>query len=126
MSYYVSKEKMEQYLNLEIEDNDLFPDEAPIGTPFYDLEPENDKVCVVKIEHIINLLKRFIDGEIDDDKVKSYIETLIALDLYIFDESDNYVHDLISNTVFTLDELKDVNGTISKDDAKQLLSNIIN
>ena len=111
---------MEQYLRLEIGDNDLFPDEAPSGTSFYDLVPENDEACVVCEEHIINLLNKFVDGLIDDSKVKEYVETLIALDLFNFDESNDLTHDLISNVVFTLDELKDVNGEISKEDAVKL------
>ena len=120
MNYIVTKEKMEQYLRLEIGDNDLFPDEAPSGTSFYDLVPENDEACVVREEHIINLLNKFVDGLIDDIKVKEYVETLIALDLFNFDESNDLTHDLISNVVFTLDELKDVNGEISKEDAVKL------
>lgn len=125
MNYTVSMEKMEQYLNLEINDNDLFPSEAPVGTSFYDLQPENGISCTVTIEHIVKLLKAFISGNIDDNRVKAYVETLIALDLYIFDESTNETHDLISNTVFTLDELKDVNGVIKIDDANKLLNKIL-
>jgi len=125
MEYTVSMKKMEQYLNLEIDDNGLFPEEAPIGTSFYDLQPENGVSCIVTIDHIIKLLNSFITGTIDDNRVKAYVETLIALDLYIFDESTDAIHDLISNTIFTLDELKDVNGTITIDDATQLLNRIL-
>lgn len=125
MEYIVSKSKMEQYLNLEIDDNGLFPEEAPIGTSFYDLEPENGKRCIVTIDHIINLLDSFIKEKINDTRVKEYVETLIALDLYLFDESTDYTHDLISNTVFTLDEIKDVNGVITKEDAQQLLNKLV-
>lgn len=125
MEYTVSMKKMEQYLNLEIDDNGLFPSEAPIGTSFYDLQPENGLCCTVTIDHIIKLLKAFVSGTIDDNRIKAYVETLIALDLYIFDETTNETHDLISNTVFTLDELKDVNGIITIDDAKQLLNKIL-
>lgn len=125
MEYTVSMKKMEQYLNLEIDDNGLFPEEAPIGTSFYDLQPENGVSCIVTIDHIIKLLNSFIAGTIDDNRVKAYVETLIALDLYIFDESTDAIHDLISNTIFTLDELKDVNGTITIDDATQLLNRIL-
>lgn len=116
---------MEQYVNLETDDNDLFPFEAQIGTSFYDLQPENGLCCTVTIDHIIKLLKAFISGNIDDNRVKAYVETLLALDLYIFAESTNETHDLISYTVFTLDELKDVNGIITIDDAKQLLNKIL-
>lgn len=125
MEYTVSMKKMEQYLNLEIDDNGLFPAEAPIGTSFYDLQPENGNCCIVTIDHIIKLLKSFIAGTIDDNRVKSYVETLIALDLYVFDESTDETHNLISNIVFTLDELKDVNNVITIDDAKQLLNKIL-
>ena len=125
MNYFVPMKTMKQYLNLEIDDNGLFPDEAPIGTSFYDLQPENGNSCIVTIDHIILLLKSFINGSINDDRVKAYAETLIALDLYVFDESSDNIHDLISNTIFTLDELKDVNGAITKEDAQQLLNHII-
>ncbi len=125
MIYNVSMEKMKQYLSLEIDDNDLFPEVAPVGTSFYDLKPENNIPCVVKSEHIINLLKSFIDGKIDDNRVKEYVETLIALDLYDFDDSTNFIHDLISTTVFTLDELKDSNGEITKADAEKLLKHFL-
>lgn len=126
MSYIVTKEKMEKYLNLKIGDNDLFPEEAPAGTSFYDLKPENDETMIVTSEHIVNLLQAFLNSEIDDTRVKEYVETLIALDLYEFDEEDDRIHDLISNAVFTLDELKDVNGEITKDDAKTLLNRFLN
>ena len=125
MGHIVSKEKMEKYLNLEINDNDLFPPEAPIGTSFYDLQPENNTSCVVTIDHIIKLLNAFIKGDIDDNRVKSYVETLIALDLFEFDDSTNDTHNLISNIIYTLDELKDVNGSIKKEDAQTLLSKIM-
>ena len=126
MNYYVSKNKMEAYLNLQIEDNDLFPDEAPSGTSFYDLKPENDDPCIVKPEHVIHLLDAFVEGKIDDARIKDYVETVIALDLYVFDESSENIHDLISNTIFTLDELKDVNGLITKEDARQLRARFFN
>ena len=38
MNYTVSKEKLEKYLRLEIEDNDLFPSEAPSGTSFFPVQ----------------------------------------------------------------------------------------
>ena len=116
---------MVQYLNLEIDDNGLFLAEASIGTSFYGLQPENGLCCTVTIDHIIKLLKTFISGDIDDNRIKAYVETLIVLDLYIFDESTNETHDLISNIVFTLNELKDLNGVITIDDAKQLLNKIL-
>ena len=53
-------------------------------------------------------------------------EMIAILDLFIFDEEDDRIHDLISNTIFTLDELKDVNGVIEADDARQLLNRFIN
>lgn len=121
MNYYVSMDKMEKYLNLEIEDNDLFPDEAPVGTSFYDLAPAGDICCVVKKSHLVKMLSAFLNDTIDDNRVKEYVETLIALDLYVFDEETDQIHDLISNVVFTLDELKDVNGEITKEDAQKLL-----
>jgi len=124
MKYYVPMKKMEQYLNLEIGDNDLFPNDAPIGTSFYDLEPENDIYCVVKVEHLRTLLRTFLEGAIDDERVKAYVETLYALDLFIFDDTTDEIHDLISHTIFTLDELKDVNGEITKENAVVLLEKL--
>lgn len=124
MAYYVPMDKMEQYLNLEIEDNDLFPNEAPVGTSFYDLAPEGDTCCIVKKDHLIKMLSAFLNDAFNDNRVKEYVETLIALDLYVFDEETNQIHDLIANVVFTLDELKDVNGEITKEDAQKLLDKL--
>lgn len=124
MSYIVAKEQMEKYLNLEIEDNDLFPKDAPSGTSFYELEPEKGIPCTVTAKHIIRLLEKYIKGEIDENRVKDYVESLIALDLFEFDESDDALHDIIVNTVYTLDEIKDVNGEIPLEDAKRLLKGL--
>lgn len=126
MNYRVSKEQMEKYLNLEIEDNDLFPAAAPLGTSFYDLEPENGIPSIVTIDHIVGLLVKFIGGEIDDERVKEYVESLIALDLFEFDESSTVIHDALINAVFTLDEIKDVNGEITLDEAKSILKGLQN
>jgi len=124
MEYIVPMSKMEKYLRLEIGDNGLFPEEAPIGTSFYDLVPENNIRCIVKKDHINNLLTKFVNKEIDDNRVKEYVETLIALDLFEFDETNESDHDLISNAVFTLDELKDVNGIITISDAREILNKL--
>lgn len=125
MKYSVPLSKMEQYLNLEIDDNGLFPEEAPLGTSFYDLAPEDGNSCVVKVSHIINLLNTFIKGNIDDDRIKDYVEALIALDLFVFDDSSDYTHDILSNAIFSLDEIKDVNGLITIEDAQRLLNQLI-
>ncbi len=75
-------------------------------------------------KHIIRLLEKYIKDEIDENRVKDYVESLIALDLFEFDESDDALHDIIVNTVYTLDEIKDVNGEIPLEDAKGLLKGL--
>lgn len=122
----VSREILKKYLNLEIGDMDLFPEDAPKGTSFYDLQPENDEPEVCTLDHVIHLLNCFISGEIDDNRVKEWVESMIALDLFDMEDEDDRRHDLVVNTIFTLDELKDVNGKISIEDAKILLSKIYN
>ena len=117
----VSKMVLKKYLNLEIGDMELFPDDAPVGTSFYDLQPENDAPEVCTLEHVVNLLNLFISGEIDDNRVKEWVESMIALDLFDMEDEDDRRHDLVVSTIYTLDELKDVNGKITIDDAKHLL-----
>ena len=117
----VSKIVLKKYLNLEIGDMELFPDDAPVGTSFYDLQPENDTPEVCTLEHVVNLLNLFISGEIDDNRVKEWVESMIALDLFDMEDEDDRRHDLVVSTIYTLDELKDVNGKITIDDAKHLL-----
>ena len=117
----VSKIVLKKYLNLEIGDMELFPDDAPVGTSFYDLQPENDAPEVCTLEHVVNLLNLFISGEIDDNRVKEWVESMIALDLFDMEDEDDRRHDLVVRTIYTLDELKDVNGKITIDDAKHLL-----
>ena len=117
----VSKIVLKKYLNLEIGDMELFPDDAPVGASFYDLQPENDAPEVCTLEHVVNLLNLFISGEIDDNRVKEWVELMIALDLFDMEDEDDRRHDLVVSTIYTLDELKDVNGKITIDDAKQLL-----
>ena len=117
----VSKMVLKKYLNLEIGDMELFPDDAPVGTSFYDLQPENDAPEVCTLEHVVNLLNLFISGEIDDNRVKEWAESMIALDLFDMEDEDDRRHDLVVSTIYTLDELKDVNGKITIDDAKHLL-----
>ena len=117
----VSKIVLKKYLNLEIGDMELFPDDAPVGTSFYDLQPENDAPEVCTLEHVVNLLNLFISGEIDDNRVKEWVESMIALDLFDMEDEDDRRHDLVVSTIYTLDELKDVNGKITIDDAKHLL-----
>lgn len=117
----VSKIVLKKYLNLEIGDMELFPDDAPVGASFYDLQPENDAPEVCTLEHVVNLLNLFISGEIDDNRVKEWVESMIALDLFDMEDEDDRSHDLVVSTIYTLDELKDVNGKITIDDAKHLL-----
>ena len=117
----VSKIVLKKYLNLEIGDMELFPDDAPVGASFYDLQPENDAPEVCTLEHVVNLLNLFISGEIDDNRVKEWVESMIALDLFDMEDEDYRRHDLVVSTIYTLDELKDVNGKITIDDAKHLL-----
>ena len=117
----VSKIVLKKYLNLEIGDMELFPDDAPVGASFYDLQPENDAPEVCTLEHVVNLLNLFISGEIDDNRVKEWVESMIALDLFDMEDADDRRHDLVVSTIYTLDELKDVNGKITIDDAKHLL-----
>ena len=117
----VSKIDLKKYLNLEIGDMELFPDDAPVGASFYDLQPENDAPEVCTLEHVVNLLNLFISGEIDDNRVKEWVESMIALDLFDMEDEDDRRHDLVVSTIYTLDELKDVNGKITIDDAKHLL-----
>ena len=117
----VSKIVLKKYLNLEIGDMELFPDDAPVGASFYDLQPENDAPEVCTLEHVVNLLNLFISGEIDDNRVKEWVESIIALDLFDMEDEDDRRHDLVVSTIYTLDELKDVNGKITIDDAKHLL-----
>ena len=116
----VSKIVLKKYLNLEIGDMELFPDDAPVGASFYDLQPENDAPEVCTLE-LVNLLNLFISGEIDDNRVKEWVESMIALDLFDMEDEDDRRHDLVVSTIYTLDELKDVNGKITIDDAKHLL-----
>ena len=117
----VSKIVLKKYLNLEIGDMELFPDDAPVGASFYDLQPENDAPEVCTLEHVVNLLNLFISGKIDDNRVKEWAESMIALDLFDMEDEDDRRHDLVVSTIYTLDELKDVNGKITIDDAKHLL-----
>lgn len=117
----VSKIVLKKYLNLEIGDMELFPDDAPVGASFYDLQPENDAPEVCTLEHVVNLLNLFISGEIDDNRVKEWVESMIALDLFDMEDEDDRRHDLVVSTIYTLDELKDVNGKITINDAKHLL-----
>ena len=117
----VSKIVLKKYLNLEIGDMELVPDDAPVGASFYDLQPENDAPEVCTLEHVVNLLNLFISGEIDDNRVKEWVESMIALDLFDMEDEDDRRHDLVVSTIYTLDELKDVNGKITIDDAKHLL-----
>ena len=117
----VSKIVLKKYLNLEIGDMELFPDDAPVGASFYDLQPENDAPEVCTLEHVVNLLNLFISGEIDDNRVKEWVESMIALDLFDMEDEEDRRHDLVVSTIYTLDELKDVNGKITIDDAKHLL-----
>ena len=117
----VSKIVLKKYLNLEIGDMELFPDDAPVGASFYDLQPENDAPEVCTLQHVVNLLNLFISGEIDDNRVKEWVESMIALDLFDMEDEDDRRHDLVVSTIYTLDELKDVNGKITIDDAKHLL-----
>ena len=120
----VSKIVLKKYLNLEIGDMELFPDDAPVGASFYDLQPENDAPEVCTLEHVVNLLNLFISGKIDDNRVKEWVESMIALDLFDMEDEDDRRHDLVVSTIYTLDELKDVNGKITIDDAKHLLQEI--
>lgn len=124
MKYIVSAKKLKDYLNLKIEDNDLFPEDAPVGTSFYDLVPEKGKPMIVTIDHIKVLLNSFLAGEINDVRLKEVVETIIALDLFEIDESSDEMHDLISNAIFTIDEIKDVNGEITPNDVKVIVDKL--
>lgn len=97
---------LEDYLNLK-KDQDLFPSMALKGTRFYDLMPENEEVQVVNFEHVENAIKKYMDKEISFETFSEWIDSLIALDLFRFDDRDNETLDRVAGLAYSIDDLKD-------------------
>ena len=107
MKYEVKQTTLEDYLQLKISDQDLFPNGAPSGTSYYDLEPEKDEAHVVKFEHVENAIKMYMSKKITFEVFSEWIDSIIALDLFRFDDSNDDTLDRVAGLTYSIDDLKD-------------------
>ena len=54
MKYVVSRDLIQQFVMMNIDAMDLFPDDAPSGTSFYELIPEKGEPVVITYEDALN------------------------------------------------------------------------
>ena len=107
MKYEVKQTTLEDYLQLKISDQDLFPNGAPSGTSYYDLKPEKDEAHVVKFEHVENAIKMYMSKKITFEVFSEWIDSIIALDLFRFDDSNDDTLDRVAGLTYSIDDLKE-------------------
>jgi hypothetical protein len=105
----VSQSVLEKYLNFEIDEEGLFPDNAPAGTRLEDLSPLNEDSAVCTLEHIQALFEKFIDEDITFEQFHNWMSSMLDLDLFVFDDargenSLNWMFDTLDYLVSFEDE----------------------
>ena len=60
MKYVVSRDLIQQFVMMNMDAMDLFPDDAPSGTSFYELIPENGEPVVITYDDAINAVQAAI------------------------------------------------------------------
>ena len=122
MKYEVKQTTLEDYLQLKISDQDLFPNGAPSGTSYYDLKPEKGEAHIVKFEHVENAIKMYMSNKIAFEAFSEWIDSIIALDLFRFDDSDEDTLDRVAGLTYFIDDLKDGVNQIDLNLLKDILN----
>ena len=121
MKYTVEHSVLEKYLQLKVSDQELFPENAPSGTSFYDLQPEGGEAHTVKYEHVANAVEMYMNSATDFNTLSEWIDSVIALDLFRFDDSSDEELDRVAGLVYSLDELKEDKETLDNEVLNNLL-----
>lgn len=122
MKYRVKQSTLKDYLEFKVSDQELFPTDAPTGASYYDLEPENGEPKVVKFEHVENAIKMYINKQITFDVFAEWIDSIIALDLFSFNDDDEESLDRVAGLVYSIDDLKDNVSEIDLDKLQETLN----
>lgn len=122
MKYRVKQSTLKDYLEFKASDQELFPTDAPRGASYYDLEPENGEPKVVKFEHVENAIKMYINKQITFDVFAEWIDSIIALDLFTFNDDDDESLDRVAGLVYSIDDLKDNVSEIDLDKLQETLN----
>ena len=104
--YIIKKNKLEQYLNLEISDEELFeniPDNINLAIV---TEPE-DKIYLNKY-HIKNLLEKLINGSISLETAINFAETMTLTFLFDWDENTpDEEHEIVFNILHEIESMEE-------------------
>ena len=107
---------------MNIDAMDLFPDDAPSGTSFYELIPEKGEPVVITYEDAINAIKLYKERVIDFEKLSTWIDAVIALDLFKFDDSSDDSLNKSAGIVYSLDEEKEGRDELNFDRLDEIIS----
>jgi len=98
MKYYVSKEKMQEYMDLSIDDKDLFPDNAPNGLDFLKLKGEPGNNVVLTKESAMKAIDKYLSGQATLDRLIRWADTMMMSHLFDWeDETDDTLQKAISD-----------------------------
>lgn len=122
MKYVVSRDLIQQFVMMNIDAMDLFPDDAPSGASFYELIPENGEPVVITYEDAINAIKLYKERVIDFEKLSTWIDAVIALDLFKFDDSSDDSLNKSAGIVYSLDEEKEGRDELNFDRLDEIIS----
>ena len=95
---------------------------SPSGTSFYELIPENGEPVVITYEDAINAIKLYKERVIDFEKLSTWIDAVIALDLFKFDDSSDDSLNKSAGIVYSLDEEKEGKDELNFDRLDEIIS----
>ena len=87
MKYVIARNVIQKFIKMNIVEQDLFPEDVPQGTRFYEFIPENDELVAITFDDVLNAITLYKEGAINFERFSIWIDAIIALDLFRFDDS---------------------------------------
>ena len=75
----------------------------------------------MKYEHVANAVEMYMNSATDFNTLSEWIDSVIALDLFRFDDSSDEELDRVAGLVYSLDELKEDKETFDNEVLNNLL-----
>lgn len=118
----ISKDKLEDFIQFNIDDKELLPGFSMEDLNPDDYEPENGDPALIGLESMQDLLQKFMDEDIDYEQCVTWCLFAIELDLFVLD--DQYGEksvDWMFDTIEYLLKFKDEDTLLDKVDLGALI-----
>ena len=107
MKYVIARNVIQQFIKMNIVEQDLFSEDVPQVMSFYELIPENDEPVAITFDDVLNTITLYKEGAITFERFSIWIDAVIALDLFRFDDSSDESLNRIAGIIYALDDEKE-------------------